>query len=145
MYLLRGQSEVAQHCFIELTFSHYFFFQMATMTTKMAAKTVRRSQLRPSTTMRRPRYSTGSPRCRARRRTTPRRTGQTTKPSCYSGPYRSTVGARASLRRSWTRMTGFRSQASFQAGMTRSASTSLIRTRSRQYRRAIGSRERMKS
>lgn len=108
-------------------------------------KTAPRNRLRLLMTRWRRRYSTSWQRCRARRRTTRRRTGQMTKRSFCNGPYRSTVGERVSRRRSWTRMTGYRLPISYLAGMTRNVSTSLTRTKSRQYRRVIGSRERMKS
>ena len=93
-----------------------------------------RSQTRPP-----PKSLTSSPSYKARKHIMQRKTGQMTRLSSCSGPSRSIVGARTSLHRSLTNMTGSRLLASFQAEMIHNANTNLIRIRSQPFRRAIGS------
>ena len=62
-----------------------------------------------------------------------------------SGPSRNTAAARASLLRSWTRMTGSRLLASSPAETIPSASTSSTKIRSQLSRKVTGSKERTRS
>ena len=91
------------------------------------------------------RYSISSPNCRARRLITPKRIGQMMKPSCSSGPSKNTAEAKELLHKGLTRMTGCRSLDSSLGEMTLSVNTNSTRIRSLRYRKAIGSREKMKS
>jgi hypothetical protein len=74
-----------------------------------------------------------------------RRIGQMMSLTCFSGPYRNTAEARASLPKSWTRMTGYRLLVSSQEEMIPSVSTNLTKTKSRPSKKVIGSKERTKS
>jgi hypothetical protein len=82
---------------------------------------------------------------RVKRLTTPKRIGLMMKLIYFSGPSKSTAEARASLHRSWTRMTGSKSLGSSQEEMIHSASTSSTKIRSQPYRRVTGSKEKTKS
>lgn len=67
------------------------------------------------------------------------------KPNCSSGLFKNTVVAKELLHKGLTRMTGCRSLDSFLGEMTLSVNTNSTRIRSLRYRKAIGSREKMKT
>jgi hypothetical protein len=99
----------------------------------------------PSLTKQRRKSLTSSRSCKARRRTMPRRIGRTKKPNCSCGPFKSIAVARTSLHRSLERMIGYKLLDSYPEGMILSASINSIRIKSQPFKRATGSREKMRS
>jgi hypothetical protein len=92
-----------------------------------------------------PKSLTNLPNSRAKRLTTPKRIGPMTRQTCYSGPYRSIVGVRASPLRSSTRTTGSKLLVSSPVETIRNVSISSTKTRNPPSKKVTGSKERTRS